>query len=182
MAKSIFQRYRELATRHNAPRDKENSLRWFRNRIRKDSPIRDLNKVTEGLRNARIEPGAMVTYVYDPKTKDKLPFYDMFPLIIILAPAKGGWYGVNLHYLPPVMRAELLLDIGYRRNSMDAIVKKLENNPMTKPALRRYLASHARTRMKLIPRDEWEIAINLPTENFQKAGNKQIWRTTRSKL
>ena len=49
--------------------------------------------------------GQMLMFFYDPKTKETLPYYDTFPLIIVVGPAPGGFYGLNLHYLPPVLRA-----------------------------------------------------------------------------
>ena len=47
-------------------------------------------------------------HYYDAKHKATLPYYDGFPLILMLGPAKGGFMGLNLHYLPPVVRARLL--------------------------------------------------------------------------
>ena len=53
-------------------------------------------------------PGDMVMYTYNPKLKDVLPYYDAFPLTIVVGPAKDGFYGINLHYLPPKVRAIFL--------------------------------------------------------------------------
>ena len=52
--------------------------------------------------------GSMNMFFYDPKTKDTLPYYDRFPLVIIVGPAPKGFYGLNLHYLPPILRAKFL--------------------------------------------------------------------------
>ena len=53
--------------------------------------------------------GSMQMFFYDPKHKETLPYYDRFPpLSIILKPAKGGFLGLNLHYLPPILRAQFL--------------------------------------------------------------------------
>ena len=35
--------------------------------------------------------GGMFMFMYDPKHKDKLPYYDNFPLVIVLGPAEGGF-------------------------------------------------------------------------------------------
>ena len=37
---------------------------------------------------ARQIVGSMQMFFYDPKTKDTLPYYDKFPLAIIVGPAK----------------------------------------------------------------------------------------------
>ena len=42
------------------------------------------------------------------KFKKTLPYYDGFPLIIMLGPAPNGFYGLNLHYLPHSLRAKFL--------------------------------------------------------------------------
>ena len=62
-------------------------------------------------------PGGMFMYFYDPKTKATLPYYDKFPLTIIVGPAAGGFTGLNLHYLPMVLRAKFL----------DALLSNLNN-------------------------------------------------------
>ena len=54
----------------------------------------------------------MVMYTYNPKLKETLPYYDTFPLTIVVGPAKDGFYGINLHYLPPKVRAIFLDKLG----------------------------------------------------------------------
>ena len=182
MSNNLFKRYKNLATKAEKTLGTKESMEWFRKRIRKDKQIKSIEKVTEGRRPRTIEPGGMYTYAYDPKTKEVLPFYDMFPLIICLDIVKGGWYGMNLHYLPPSMRADVLYEIGYGKLSLPRIAKRISLDPRTTPAMKRYLFSHCRTTPVYIPKGEWEIAIQLPYENFQKASAKQVWRNTRGKV
>jgi hypothetical protein len=40
--------------------------------------------------------GSMQMFFYDPKTKETLPYYDTFPLVVVVGPAEGGFYGLNL--------------------------------------------------------------------------------------
>ena len=53
-------------------------------------------------------PGKMYFFHYSPKLKDKLPYYDSFPLVIIIEMYGDGFLGLNLHYLPLKMRMNLL--------------------------------------------------------------------------
>lgn len=182
MSNTLFNRYRDLAAKAEITLGTKESMNWFAQRIRKDSKIRNLDRVTKGLRANRIFPGSMVTYVYDPKYKDKLKFYDTHPLIVVLDIAKGGWYGANVHYLPPKMRAALFYEIEYNRKSMQQIASALETNEMTKVCLKRYLFKQVKSTPITIPRDEWEIAIQLPFESFQKESIKNVWRDSRRKL
>ena len=96
------------------PRTKQ-SREWFRKKI---STLRgkEFRRINQGqlmqeeeltLNNAT-DIGKMCMFFYDPKHKDTLPFYDSFPLVIIIGKAKGGFLGMNLHYLPPVLRAKML--------------------------------------------------------------------------
>ena len=179
MHNTLFNRYRQLAAKAEVTLGTKESLEWFRKRIRKDSNIKNHDRVTKNLRKARPGPGKMMTYVYDPKYKEKLKYYDNYPLIIMLDLAKGGWYGANLHYLPPTMRVELLEAIEYKKIPLGRIAKALESNPITKLCLKRYLAKQVMSPPVNVPKDECEIAIQLPFESFTKASVKEVWRDTK---
>ena len=101
------------------PRTKQ-SINWFRNKARqlfrgryarmdRKDIMNDEALSLKGRPTTAASPlGKMYMYIYDAKHKDKLPYYDAFPLVIMLGPAERGFYGLNLHYLPPVVRAKLL--------------------------------------------------------------------------
>jgi len=182
LSNKLFKRYKTLAAKAEKTLGTKESMEWFRRRIRKDKPIKSIDRVTEGRKLRTIEPGGMYTYAYDPKTKKQLPFYDLFPLIICLEIVRGGWYGVNLHYLPPAMRANVLYEIGYGKLPLPRIAKAISLDPRATPAMKRYLFDHCQTKPTYIPKDEWEIAIQLPFENFVKATAKQVWENSRSKV
>ena len=107
---NIFQKLELAAFRNQiTPRTKE-SREWF---MKKAKVIKGINREAlmkeEPLdRGARRIIGSMQMFFYDPKYKETLPYYDRFPLAIIVKPAKGGFLGMNLHYLPPILRAKFL--------------------------------------------------------------------------
>ena len=121
---NLFQRLELQAFRAGiTPRTKE-SREWFR---KKASNLRSINREDlmkeEPLKTgARQIVGSMQMFFYDPKTKDTLPYYDKFPLAVIVGPAKGGFHGLNIHYLPPVLRAKFLDAL------MDIAGKKITDN------------------------------------------------------
>ena len=96
------------------PRTKE-SREWFRRKIN-TMRGREYRRIKRGqlmqedelTLNNNTDIGKMCMFFYDPKHKDTLPFYDSFPLVIIIGKAKGGFLGMNLHYLPPLLRAKFL--------------------------------------------------------------------------
>jgi hypothetical protein len=178
----LFIKYAELARKADLQRGTKESLEWFGRTIRKQSKINNINAVTDGFEKPRFLPGEMLVYTYDPKHKETLAYYDANPLIVFLERTTDGWYGINLHYLPPSLRAELLFDIQYNSRKLPQIAKMLEKNPMTKPCLKRYLAKQLVTKPVGIPKDQWEIAIQLPFENFMKAAQKDVWKISKSKI
>src|SRR5210317_1496333 len=107
---NIFNRLELQALRAGiTPRTKE-SREWFR---KKASTLkvnrRELMKEEPLKTNAdRGGVGSMQMFFYDPKHKETLPYYDTFPLVIVVGPAEGGFYGLNLHYLPATLRAKFL--------------------------------------------------------------------------
>lgn len=182
---TIFQRYDRRAAEAGVPRNTAAAIDWFRDVIRKDKAV-NFDKVSEQARklDARVTfaPGNMFTYTYDPKYKKEMPFYDTFPLIIVVEKTETGWYGINVHYLPPILRAKLFKDILYFKKNPRAIADALAKHPLTLPCLKQYLSKQLRTRPVGIPKEEWEIAIQLPFEGFQKASNAHVWGNSRVRV
>ncbi len=57
---------------------------------------------------SNIIPGNLYMYMYDPKLKATLPYYDRFPLVFPFSKTPDGFIGLNLHYLPYQLRVMLL--------------------------------------------------------------------------
>ncbi len=132
------------------------------------------NKISVG----SISSGSLFAYWYDPKWAKKLPYYDTFPMIMMIEKAKGGFFGLNFHYLPPMLRARLLDRVKAAGISWDGI-KKID---VVKPAIKRYLSGHVGGRVVVIPEDEEELSIFLPLERFKKASTASVWADSKSKM
>jgi hypothetical protein len=167
------------------PRTKQ-SIEWFRKQARKMFRGRVVGNRNQLMQDEALELknkpvtrtgiiGNMYMYFYDPKGKKTLPYYDGFPLIIMMGPAPGGFYGLNLHYLPPTVRARLLDTV--LGNDSTAIPKKY-----IAPAMKRYLFKHVKSRFALVDKPEWEIATFLPTADWNKASATTVYRDSRKKL
>ena len=188
---NLFQRLELQAFRAGiTPRTKE-SREWFR---KKAKNLRSINR--EGLMREKelsLGPrriiGSMQMFFYDPKTKDTLPYYDAFPLVIVVGPAEGGFYGLNLHYLPPLLRAKFLdslLDIQSSKTSDDAkfniTYKKLQGASKFKyfkPCFKHYLNEHVKSKFAEVQAPEWEIATFLPTADFRKRNSSKVFSDSR---
>ena len=172
---TIYQRYAERAEKAGVKRNTRGAIDWFRKTIRKDRAV-DLDKATEGLKQKGIQPGNLYIYGYNPKYAKELKYYDQFPCCLILETTKDGWYGLNLHYLPPAMRARLLAENNVKSGNGLKIGKAMGRSKFGKHALHRYIAKQLTSRPKFVPIKDWEIAIQLPFEGFLKISNTQIWR------
>jgi len=135
--------------------------------------------------------GKMYMFSYDPKHKDVLPYYDNYPLVFPVEYYGDSFLGINLHYLPPMLRAKL----------MDALYSTLNNKKYNKttqlvlsynilksaskfkyfePCLKKYLFSHVKSPFVYIAPNEWNIAMMLPTERFVGASKSQVFKDSTS--
>ena len=172
------------------------SIDWYRKMIRKNtkniSSTRLMREEGDNLVNSwtNTGPGRLYFVHYDPKHKKTLPYYDTFPLIIPLERYKDGILGLNLHYLPPILRAKLL-DALYETMSNDkfdentkmkinyGIVKSIAKHSYFKPCIKRYLGNHFRSRFIKVPADNWTAAVFLPVESFEKQSKGKVWSDSR---
>jgi len=192
---NIFNRLELQAFRAGVtPRTKE-SREWFR---KKASNLRSINRealMKEEPLKQRSKSGVVGTmqmFFYDPKHKDTLPYYDLFPLVIVVGPAEGGFYGLNLHYLPPLLRAKMLdslMEVATSKTSDDAkfaiTYKRLQSIAKLryyKPCFKHYLNKHIKSRFAEVPAPEWEIATFLPTAQFRKANSQKVFYDSRQMI
>lgn len=177
------------------PRTKE-SIEWFRKRAE------DMGKITSRgqlmkeeelvLKNKSLN-GQMLMYFYDPKHKETLPYFDKFPLTIVVDKAPDGFYGLNLHYLPPVLRAKLLdalMEITTNKKYDETTrmrftydkLKDASKFKWFKPCFKHYLTKHVKSRFAVVPASEWEIATFLPTADWKKSGQQKVWADSRKQI
>ena len=105
---SLFDNLQAQAFRADIKRGTKSSIAWFRKKVADMTKISRTKLLNDEAVKQVSTPlvGRMFMYFYDPKYKKTLPYYDRFPLIIMVKKAPGGFYGINLHYLPPVLRAK----------------------------------------------------------------------------
>ena len=130
--------------------------------------------------------GKMYFYSYNPKWKDKLPWYDTFPLVFPIERYPDGFLGLNFHYLAPKHRAILMDQLKAFANNKKYdettrlrltynMLKGFTKIKRARPTVHRYLSSKVNSKFVLVNADEWEVALFLPVERFKKANKKQVW-------
>jgi hypothetical protein len=177
------------------PARTQESRDWFRETARKINRVNEsslMKNETDRLTGRQII-GSMYMFYYDPKYADELPYYDRFPLIFPYAKAEGGFYGINLHYLPLQYRAKLMDGLyEYANNTRYDESTKLKMNYQLlsraaklrffAPCVKRYLSDHVVSRFMYIYPSEWDIALFLPTERFAKKTKSQVWADSKRML
>ena len=174
-----------------SPRTKE-SQQWFQRNVKKLSDVNRKQLLQDNALDTVNIPktGDMIMYFYDPKYKAELPYYDRFPLTIMVEPAKGGFYGLNLHYLSPAVRARFLdelMKLAPKNMNDTTRLQRMRYKTLTgvrkykefEPCFKHYLMEHVKSKMVRVPMTEWEIAIFLPTEEFKKVKAESVWRYSR---
>ena len=189
MAGRLFDKWEQEAFRAGIPARTKESMAWFRSQVSGIKVSRS-GLISQGPTRARQVYGNMYHFQYDPKLKQVLPYYDRFPLCIPIQKAKKGFYGLNLHYLHPRVRAQFLdalmdtvtnekYDRTTRMRLSYSIVKQSSRLRWFKPCFKHYLTEHIQSKLLLIQPADWEIAIFLPTDSFRKVAAESVWSTSR---
>jgi hypothetical protein len=193
MADSFFEKMQLQAFRAGIKPRTDESQDWFRDKLRN---IRNINRQTllrdsAVTRVTRPRMGDMYMFFYDPKHKETLPYYDTFPLIIMVEKAPGGFYGLNLHYLPPILRAKLFDALTLTNNRYDEttrfkaryrILQSVRKLRYFKPCFKHYLTNHVESRIVKVEPPEWEIAMFMQTQRFKKSKAGAIYKDSRQKV
>ena len=171
------------------------AMSWFRDIVKRTQraafPASTGRSELTGDRNIGVTGrpivGQMYLFQYDAKFKDILPYWDVWPLIFPFDYAKNGFYGINLHYLAPNARVDLMLRLikaqggsgqlgndNYKlRLSYDIITKY----PPAKPCIKRYLFSHVQGKgLYGISGEDWSYAAALPLQKFRGATSDTVWK------
>ena len=143
---------------------------------------RESEKINSLVFRKRISLGDMFCYYYNPKYRKVLPYYDMFPMIMLISADKDTFLGINFHYLAPKFRAILLDRVTAKVGRGLINWKKISMIREIAPTVKRYRFDHIMKKVVTIEENEQEIAIFLPTEKFKKTGKAQVWSDSKGKF
>ena len=201
----IFDELREEA------HGRELSIRWYRQKVQELLPkpqVRRMIREGQKTQKVTVRPnfGMMNLFYYRPKGAEKLPYYDVFPLVIPMGRRlNDGFVGINFHYLSVPQRWLLLerLSMFQVPSELDAFDteegagdvmalfwSKIRRKRGVKPIVRRYLTKNIQSRFLKIELSEMLIALAIPMERFYtgKWGGKKrylaekVYRQTRREM
>jgi hypothetical protein len=187
MADNIFQQVNMNAG------DARKSYQWYRDQVRNlGSNLSGIQLIRNEKLSSRIVPGNMYLFMYDPKYKETLPYYDAVPLVLPFRTVPGGFLGINLHYLPYLARFRLLGELSKLTTDKKITEKtRIEIswqilNSSSKylaatACVKHYLNDHLRSRFLKINYNDWITASMLPVESFRKVKKEKVWQETKKK-
>ena len=192
MATTIFQNViRDAGT---GARNSLEARNWLRQKAAEVRTVSPRATIQQGpLLTNRITTGNMYLFAYDPKTKEDLPYYDRFPLVFPFRRVPDGFYGINMHYLPPLLRAKLM-DALYdtiNNDNMDEttrlrinyrILQSAAKFRFFEPCVKHYLNNHVKTRFLRVDPTQWDVALFLPLERFAKANKLKVYADSKKKI
>ena len=164
-----------MASLPNAQKNNK-SVKWF------EATVRNIPLAKVG---AKPEVGKMYTYVYDAKYKKTLPYWDKFPLVVILDVNAEYQLGLNLHYIAPKLRQaflEKLLAANPRLLNQKTIGPRakfkinwaaVKKYPGADKMIKLYIRSRVKGKMVEISPTQWANTIYLPTQQFLDKDGKR---------
>ena len=193
---SLFQQFKDSLASNSWQGKSFEAKAWFIRHLHELSGKINRNKLLMDDRlvraHGRPQVGKMCLFVYNAKHKDSLPYFDRFPLVLMMESTPDGFTGLNLHYLHPLARAAFLdkllaLDNGPLSDTTKlklkySFLKKAATLSEFAPCYKRYLTDHVQSRISVVLGSDFPVACFLPTENFSGASKDKVWRDTKKRI
>ena len=174
----------------DAAKGRPKSTDWYKDKIKEFGTPRALDLIRDGKRNNRPFYGRLNMFIYDPKFKKTLPYYDTFPLVLPLEKYDDGFLGINMHYLPIPLRIRLLDRLVDFSNDTDfdettrLIVeyRKVKNIRLVRPTIHKYLAGQVKSNFRRVDADEFTVATLLPVARWKKGSQSTVYSDSRKMI
>ena len=174
----------------NAAGDSQRSVGWYRQKIADFGKPSAMDLIRDGRRSGGVSFGNLNMFFYSPKHKDTLPYYDTFPLVLPIGGAAGGFLGLNFHYLPIPMRVRLLDRLTEdwtsesvrefdSRATIQTDYSKIKFVRGVRPTIKHYLNGYMKSQVRIIPPEEWLVAVLLPVQRFKKKSASHVYNESK---
>ena len=192
---SYLQKLRDAIKVGDVPAKERMAVTWFRSIVQSAratlaretvSQYIKIDAAQRGTLTGRLIPGRLYFFMYNPKHKGTLPYYDTFPLVLPIQKFSNGFLGINFHYLYMKDRAILFDEIKIFANDRTLgpmtkikikydMLRGFTRFKRAKPALKRYLTTYLKSQFIPVGTDEWAPALFLPVEKFMKRNKQAVW-------
>lgn len=172
------------------------SLDWYRKKVQElygDRILPPGMVFGESKERPLPRPGDIMLFNYRPQMRKELPFYDVYPLVLIIKLIPQGFLGLNFHYLHPRDRMKFMVQLyKYERyaTKRDDVMLNVKYTTLLNdqklfyytPCIRKYKSRNVGNLVYKIPAHEWEPVLFLPTEKFVKEKKQDVWAESSKKL
>ena len=173
-----------------AAKGRPKSTDWYRSKIAEFGTPKSLDLIRDGKQATNPFFGRLNMFIYDPKLKKKLPYYDTFPLVLPLENYNDGFLGLNFHYLPIPLRMKLLdRVVDFSNNTkfdestkLNVSYTALKRVRLIRPTIKRYLAGKVKSRFRRVDADEFTVATLLPVQRFKKGSQSEVYKDSRKMI
>ena len=194
---SLLDKVSDAVRKGTVGQEVKRSARWFRDKIKGlKGTLRNqwsqtnapkfyreaTTKVNPRVLKLRANLGDLYAYYYKQKHMMTLPYYDTFPLIMLIGFEKETFLGLNFHYLNPKLRAILLDRVTAKIGGGIIKWNKIVQIPQVAPTVKRYRFDHIVRKVIPIEENEQELAIFLPLERFKKASKAKVWADSKKRI
>jgi len=178
---NIIKQIKEQAEKKSVDLSAAFGRQWLLLKMAKLNPTaqqrREILKDRDAMRYRTII-GRFYFFLYIPKGKEILPYWDKCPMVIPIERYDDGFLGLNLHYIYPKDRLILLQqlkrtmsgplqDEKARLRLSYPILKAMHQAYRATPCIKRYLSGHIYSPFIEVPPDEWDVACTLPMQDFR---------------
>ena len=185
---SLFEKYRYDRNIY------KKSSAWFEQQVllltKKRFTPQQILRDRKNASSVKILPGNLYAFLYDAKHKETLPYWDKFPLVFPFRAVPGGFYGLNLHYLPYRMRLQLMdkllqfknndkFDESTRLRYSWSLIGGVSKFKAAEPCVKHYLYEQVRSPFAKIESYDWATAMMLPVERFVGANKQAVWEDSK---
>lgn len=169
----------------------QKSSTWFQQQVnllqKQRITSQQIMKNNPSMNRSVVQPGNLYMFAYDAKNKDTLEYWDKFPLVFPFRAVQGGFFGLNMHYLPYKLRVQLMdrlmvfktnsrFDESTKLRYSWAMINGVSKFNMAAPCVKHYLHEHVRSRFTQINVQDWPTAMMLPVESFVGASTAKVWQ------
>ena len=194
---SLLDKVSDAVRKGTVGQEVRRSARWFQDKIKGlQGTLRNqwsqtnapkfyreaATKLNPRVLKMRANLGDLYAYYYKPKHMMTLPYYDTFPLIMLIGFEKETFLGLNFHYINPKLRAILLDRVTAKVGRGIINWAKISKIKQVEPCVKRYRYDHIVRKVIPIEEKEQELAIFLPLERFKKASKAKVWADSKKRI
>lgn len=172
------------------------ALVWFRDKLGLSRGTQNIfaEDIIQRQKNVSVPyVGQLLLFQYDAKHKDTLPYWDMYPLAMIIDIQDNGFLSLNLHYLDYNYRYLLIKrllatveDDRFDHRTKAKInyikVRDFSQFQFAQPCIKKHLYSQIRSKIVRIQPTEWDHAVYLPMDMFVGASKQRVWADSRKMI